>query len=128
MHKVKSIQTYAKHGETGSLLRSKTNGQPRVIPHRGKRILLQICKTSRFAIFNEIKDEIDKSFPTENLSKGTIMREVSKNDINSRIRKQKRYISNINCTYRMKRAKTMEEWPLSYWDDSIFLKNADFLS
>ena len=91
-----------KHEKTGSLLRSKKNGRPRVIPHRGERIVTRIFKTSRFAIFNEIKDEIDKSFPAENLSKSTIIRVVSKNDIKSRIRKQKRYISKINRTCRMK--------------------------
>ena len=93
--------------------------KPRVIPHRGKRIVTQTFKTSRFPIFNEIKDEIDKSFPAENLSKSTIIRVVSKNDIH-RIHKQKRYISEINRTYRMKWAKTMKEWPLSYWDDLYF--------
>ena len=113
-----------KHEKTSSLLRSKRNDRPRVIPHRGERIVTRIFKTSGFAIFSEIKEEIDKSFPAENLTKSTIARVVSKNDI-SRIRKQKQYTSEINRTYRMKWAKTMKEWPLSYWDDFIFLKNAD---
>ena len=115
-----------KHEKTGSLLRSKKSGRPKVISRRGERIVTRIFKTSRFAKFNEIKDEIDKSFPSENLSKSTIMRVVSKHGIKSRIRKQKPYISKINRTYRMKWAKTMMEWPLSYWDDVIFSDECRF--
>ena len=81
---------------------------------------------SRFAKFNKIKDEIDKSFPGENLSKSTIMRLVSKHGIKSRIRKHKPYISKRNRTDRMKWAKTMGEWPSSYWDDVIFSDECRF--
>ena len=63
-----------KNEKTGSLLRSKKSGRPKVISRSGERIVTRIFKTSRFAKFNEIKDEIDKSFPSENLSKSTIMR------------------------------------------------------
>lgn len=115
-----------KHEKTGSLLRAKRSGRPKVISHRGERIVRRIFKKSRFAKFNEIKDEIDKSFPGKNLSKRTIMRLVSKHGIKSRIRKHKPYISKINRTYRMQWAKTMEEWPSSYWDDVIFSDECRF--
>ena len=62
-----------KHEKTGSLLRSKKSGRPKVISRRGERIVKRIFKTSRFAKFNEIKDEIDKSFPSDNLSKSTVV-------------------------------------------------------
>ena len=90
-----------KHEKTGSLLRAKRSGRPKVISHRGERIVRRIFKKSRFAKFNEIKDEIDKSFPGKNLSKRTIMRLVSKHGIKSRIHKRKPYVSKINRTYRM---------------------------
>jgi len=54
------------------------------------------------------------------------MRLVSKHGIKSRIRKHKPYISKINRTYRMQWAKTMEEWPSSYWDDVIFSDECRF--
>ena len=61
-----------KHEKTGWLLRSKKSGRPKVISRRGERILMRIFKTSRFAKFNEIKDQIDKSFPSEYLSKAPL--------------------------------------------------------
>ena len=91
--KSRAYRIMQKHEKTGSLLRSKKSGRPKVISRRVERIVTRMFKTSRFAKFNEINDEIDKSFLAENLSKSTIMRVVSKHGIKSRIRKQKPYIS-----------------------------------
>ena len=54
------------------------------------------------------------------------MQLVSKHGIKSRIHKNKLHISKRNRTYRMKWAKTMEEWPSSYWDDVIFSDECRF--
>ena len=71
---------------------------------------------SNFTNFSEIKDEIDRSFPGENLSITKYHYEkVSKYDIKTRIHKHKPYISKINCTCLMKWAKIMEEWLSTYY-------------
>ena len=82
-------------------------------------------KTSRFATFNEIKDEIDKRFPGQTLSTRTSMRLVSKHCTKSRIHKHKPFISQINLTYHMQWAKTMGNGLHPTGMMLYFLTNAD---